>query len=215
MTVDRLAQRTVSSVHLRGEAYDPTAASTWETWLPDAERRRLASFGAITRRHEFLLGRALARTLLSTHLDVAPVEVPLRCAADDGVDVEAGEWFVSIAHSDESALVGIAEHPLGIDLEAIRPRDAAVAEFLFAPDDRGLIEQLPYAFDAALVLCWALKESVLKARRSGFRRSPKELRLSVAPEEGRARIQVEEGRTWTVTYARIGDFWGTVAVPFQ
>lgn len=213
MTVDRLAQRTVSSVHLRGNTYDPTAASTWKTWLSDAERRRLSSFGAATRRHEFLLGRALARTLLSTQLGVAPVDVPLRCADDDGVDVDAGEWFVSIAHSGESALVGGAEHALGVDLEAIRPRDAAVAEFLFAPDDRGIVETLPYDFDAALVLCWALKESVLKARRSGFRRSPKDLRLSVAPEEGRARIHVEEGRTWTVTYARIDDFWGTVAVP--
>lgn len=213
MTVDVLAQRTVSSVHLQGEVYDPAAAARWETWLSETERRRLASFGAVTRRHEFLLGRALARTLLAAHLDVAPVEVPLCCAEDDGVDVERGEWFVSIAHSEEAALVGVAEHPLGVDLEAIRPRDSAVAEFLFAPDDRGLVERLPYTSDAALVLCWALKESVLKARRSGFRRSPKDLLLQVTPEEGRARVQVQEGRVWDVTYARLGDFWGTVAVP--
>lgn len=213
MIVDRLAQRTVSSVYLQGEVFDPTTASTWKTWLSEEERRRLASYGAQTRQHEFLLGRALARTLLASHLNVAPVEVPLHCAEDDGVDVEVGAWHVSIAHSEEAALVGVAEHSLGVDLEAIRPRDAAVAEFLFAPDDRGLIDRLPYDFDAALVLCWALKESVLKARRSGFRRSPKELQLSVTPDKGHARVQVQEGRAWDVAYARLGDFWGTVAVP--
>lgn len=173
----------------------------------------MTSFGAVSRQHEFLLGRALARGLLGSCLEMAPAEVSLCRAEDDGLDVEEEGWFVSIAHSEEVALVGAAQHHLGVDLEAIRPRDAAVADFLFAPEDRGMVERLPYDFDAALVLCWSLKESVLKARRSGFRRSPKELRMSVAPAEGEARVRVEEGRVWTVAYARMGDFWGTVAIP--
>lgn len=213
MTVKLLSQRTPAPIHLQGDSYDAAAASTWRAWLSEAERSRLASFGAVSRRHEFLLGRALARRLLGSCLDVAPGRVPLHRAEDDGVDVGREGWFVSIAHSGESALVGAARHPLGIDLELIQPRDPAVADFLFAPEDRDLPDALPYDPDASLILCWAMKEAVLKARRSGFRRSPKDLRLSVDPDAGTARVRVEEGRTWTVGFARLDGFWGTVAVP--
>ena len=173
----------------------------------------LASFGAEARRHDFLAGRAAARGLLGDCLGMMPVEVPLRRAADDAVDIVGHNWQVSIAHSEGRALAAAARFPVGADLEAIRSRDPAVVDFLFAPDERGCVDALPYAFDAALVLCWALKEAVLKARRSGLRRSPKDLHLTVDPPIETATVQVRDEKTWTLHYARLDGFWGTVAVP--
>lgn len=215
MTVDGLAQSLPSSIFLRGVTYREEMAPRWQDWLSEEERRCLASFGAPSRRHEFLAGRAAARQLLAGALEMSPGDVPLRRATDDGVDVGVPAWSVSIAHSDLHAIAACARHPIGVDLERIQPRDPGVIQFLFAPEDRGLVRSLPYETSSGLILCWSLKEAVLKARRSGFRTSPKDLKLDVRPQEETARVQVEGGDTWLVHFARIEDFWGAVALPLS
>lgn len=213
MTVDSLSSGLPESVALSAVTYDGDDASTWYDWLSAEERVCIASFGAETRRREFLAGRAAARQLLAEPLDTTPDRVPLRRADDDAVDVEAGDWRVSIAHSGPHAIAACARHPIGADLEHVEPRDPAIARFLFAPEDRGLAEALPYDANSALVLCWTLKEATLKARRTGFRTSPKELHLTVEPADQQARVEVEGGGRWTLVYARLDDYWGGVAVP--
>lgn len=213
MTVDSLSSGLPRSVSLSAVTYDRDDASTWRNWLSEAERACIASFGAQKRRREFLAGRAAARQLLAEPLDTTPDQVPLRRADDDAVDVEAPDWHVSIAHSGPHALAACARHPLGADLEHVEPRDPGIARFLFAPEDRGLIDALPYDADAALVLCWTLKEAVLKARRTGFRTSPKDLHLAVEPGAQTARVEVAEGERWTLFYARLDGYWGAVALP--
>lgn len=213
MTTDPLGRRLPSNVFLRGATYDALEADRWCRWLSAAERHRANGFGAESRRREFLAGRAAARGLLSTRLQVSPSEVPLRRASDEAVDVVGRDWHLSIAHSGPRAIAGCARHRIGVDLEHVEPRDPAIARFLFAPEDRGLVEALPYEADAALVLCWTLKEATLKARRTGFRTSPKELHLTVEPADQQARVEVEGGGRWTLVYARLDDYWGAVAVP--
>ena len=213
MIVDALAQSLPSGVQVQGATYTPTHREQWRAWLSEEEQALLSSFGAETRQHEFLAGRAAARQLLGACLDVPPADVPLRRAEDDAVDVVGGDWQVSIAHSGGHALAAAARHAIGADLEHIQSRDPAIVDFLFPPEERGCVDALPYAFDAALVLCWTLKEAVLKARRSGFRRSPKDLHLAVEPEAGIATVRVRQGRTWRVYYMRLDDYWRAVAVP--
>lgn len=213
MIVDALAQSLPPGVQIHGATYNPTHRDQWRAWLSEEEQALLSSFGAETRRHEFLAGRAAARQLLGACLDVPPADVPLRRAEDDAVDVPGSDWKVSIAHSGGHALAAAARHPVGSDLEHIRSRDPAIVDFLFPPEDRGCVDALPYAFDAALVLCWTLKEAVLKARRSGFRTSPKDLRLTVDPASETARVEIEEGRSWHLFYARLEGYWTAVALP--
>jgi len=213
MTLDSLSGRVPTSVFLRGITYDEERAPVWRAWLSEEEEACVASFGSAKRRREFIAGRAAARQLLADCLDVPPERVPLRRAEDDAVDVAVTNWRVSISHSGPHALAAAARHRIGVDLEHIEPRDPAIERFLFAPEDRGLIEGLPYDSDAALILCWALKEAVLKARRTGFRTSPKELSLHVEPERETAVIEVENGGRWTGLFARLDDYWGAVAYP--
>lgn len=215
MTDDALSSRLPAAVALRAATYDPAAADTWATWLSAEEEACLETFGAESRRHEFVAGRAAARQLLADRLATTPDAVPLRRDADGGVTVEAAPWHVSIAHSGLRALAACAPHAVGVDLERIQPRDPGVADFLFDRADRDYPGRLPYDVDAALILCWVLKEATLKARRSGFRTSPKDLRLSVDPSSETATIRVDGGRDWRLVYARLDAYWGAVAVPVQ
>lgn len=213
MITEPLVQRVPPDVFVRDMTYHAAEADRWRRWLSQPERRRMDEFGAQSRRREFLTGRAAARKLLSVRLQVSPSEVPLRRASDEAVDVTGEDWHLSIAHSGPHALAACARYPLGIDLEHIEPRDPAIARFLFAPGDRGLIEALPYDVDAALILCWTLKEATLKARRSGFRTSPKDLQLTVEPSQNAARVEVENGARWSAWYARLDEYWSALAVP--
>lgn len=232
-------QRTDGAVQMRAVTDDDSEPSaqrdTWRTWLSDEERACLASFGSEKRRREFIAGRAAARSLLAHRLSCDPADVPLRIADDGAVDVmhdgsvmhDASEGppihHLSIAHSGPHAVAAISGQPVGVDLEEIAPRDAGLERFLMAPDQRGLIEEWPYGRDASLVLAWTLKEAVLKARRSGFRLSPKKLHLTLnaagAEHNGRgeATLTVAEGTTWRVLFDRIAtdgenrSFWCAVA----
>jgi 4'-phosphopantetheinyl transferase len=213
MSIDALADRLPAAVGLRAVSYDAERAEEWASWLSAAERACLADFGAPSRRREFLAGRAAARQLLGARLSVAPAAVPLRRDPDGGVSVEEAGWHVSIAHTGPHAVAACARGPVGVDLERIQPRNPDIAAFLFRPADRGLVERLPYGPDAALILCWSLKEAVLKGRRSGFRTSPKDLRLAVDPEAETARVEIDGERPWHLVYARLDGCWGAVALP--
>lgn len=213
MSLDLLSQRLPGDIRLRRAVYDSAAASTWKEWLSEEEQACLAEFGAAVRRREFVAGRAVVRQLLAEVLDTSPREVPIRRAEDGAVEVDRNGWFASISHSDEHAVAACARYPVGVDLEQIKPRDAGIARFLLHPENRreGLIDRLPYDSNTALILCWTLKEAVLKARRSGFRRSPKTLRLDVQPVECRATVHVEGGSAWRVCYEKLDGFMLSVA----
>ena len=205
---------------------------TWRTWLSGEELACLDTFGSEKRRREFIAGRAAARSLLARRLACDPADVPLRIADDGAVDVapspepQSAPVHLSIAHSGPHAVAVISEQPVGVDLEEIVPRDPGLERFLMAPDQRGVISDWPYAWDESLVLAWTLKEAVLKARRSGFRLSPKKLHLTLndtgSEHEGRgeATISVEGDTTWSVLFERLRftedagarSFWCAVGV---
>lgn len=184
---------------VRGAAASPTLDA-----LPPDERAQVAGFGSEKRRRAFALGRATARTLLAERLAVAAPEVPLRIAADGAPELDDPSLRVSIAHTATAtqtlAVAAVGARPLGVDLELIRPRRPDLYTFLLHPDEYGLLEDLPHGHEAAQVLLWTLKEATLKAMRTGFRVSPKTLRLAVEPERQAATVQVEEGARWSLRY---------------
>jgi 4'-phosphopantetheinyl transferase len=185
--------------------------------LPPGERAQTEEFGHEKRRRTFALGRATARTLLAERLGVAAPDVPLRIAADGAPELDGRPLHVSIAHAATVertlAVAAVGDRPLGVDLEPIRPRRPDLYRFLLHPDEYDLLERLPLGHDAAQVLLWTLKEATLKAMRTGFRVSPKKLRLDVAPERAAATVSVEGGERWTLRYATRDDCYLAVAFP--
>lgn len=177
------------------------------------ERARLATFAHERRRQAFVAGRVAARVLLGGRLGVPPADVPLRVAEDGAVEVEGGGLHVSISHSGRHAVAAAAPHPVGVDLEQVRPCHPGLRRFLLHPDEGGLPERLPFDADAALILCWALKEAVLKGLRTGLRLSPRRLHLTVDPAGGAAQVRLEDGSAWLARYEAREDSFLAVAYP--
>ncbi|MES3630476.1 MAG: 4'-phosphopantetheinyl transferase superfamily protein [Longimonas sp.] len=181
---------------------------------PD-ERARLRSFGDADRRRSFVAGRTALKRLVAQHRGVPPGDAHIHVAPDDSLLLD-GPFYGSLAHSGDWAMAVLSLTPIGVDLERIQPRDPDVARFLFAPTDRDTLYTLPGSFDEQLILAWTLKEAVLKARRSGFRCSPKSIQLAVDARTGTARAVVTRSEPhdhWHLTFGRRQDYWWAWAVP--
>ena len=183
--------------------------------LDPGERARCEAFGSAERRRSFVAGRTALKTLMARCTGQSPGTVRIHVAADGSLDV-AGPRYASLAHSGDWAVAAQASVPVGIDLEQIQPRDAAVARFLFAPTDRDTLHTLPGTESERLVLAWTLKEAVLKARRSGFRCSPKHIQLHVDAAARTACAVVTRTPPhdrWHLTFGRRHGCWWAWAVP--
>ena len=196
---------------LATQADDPGPA------LADDERRRARAFAHPARRRQFALGRLAARTLAADVLGGAPQSVALG-VADDGAPTLPGA-HVSIAHTgrgaDVAALAAVARVPVGVDIERIAPRRDTLWRRLLGPDEHGLLDALGGPTDEAQTLLWVLKESVLKAQRTGFRASARSVRLALdadgeVPARGRGAAASGAGG-WRLAFGREGDLWLAVA----
>ena len=200
-----------SDVTYRLLRYDPAAEPSWRALLSPEEQAQLEGFRLAKRRREFTLGRVAARTLLAERLGVAPGEVPLRVAEGGALEVAGCPQAVSIAHAGGQAVAAVAARRVGVDLERIRPRHPELPRFLLHADEYAPFERLPLDRARATILYWTLKEAMLKGLGTGFRLSPKKLRLCVDLEGGRAEAEVEGGTPWQLRFEERGGFYLAVA----
>ena len=199
-----------SDVRLCYVAFDPDQHERRAALLSEEERARMAAFKSPKRRQDFVLGRTSARVLLADQMGLPPEAVPLRVADSGAVDVEGAPYRLSIAHADAHAVAAVAERPIGVDLERVRPRRPDLHRFLLHPDEGGLLDRLAPDRTSALVLCWTLKEATLKAMRTGLRCSPKDVRLDVRP--GGTSIAADvRGCRWRLAFERRGGHYLAVA----
>lgn len=187
--------------------------------LSSAERDRLAGFGSARRQRSFALGRSVLRRLLAERLGAAPEAVPLRVAEDGALElVGHPELAVSLAHTElrtdaglvVEAVAVVAPHPVGVDLEALRPVRPDLPDRLLSDLDRAALAA--FAPEEAALRVWVIKEAVLKAMRTGFRCSPRTLRLEPEAADW-ASVQGPEARRWRVRHARRGEALVAIAVP--
>jgi phosphopantetheinyl transferase len=129
------------------------------------DRERLTPRMAPRRREELLAGRALLRHALAAYTgrDAATFRLVVTAA---GKPECAGGPALSLSHSGDVVLCALAEAPVGVDVEAGPPRDAAaLAERYFTT-----LEAAWVAADPAARFCqlWVLKEAYLKATGLGL-----------------------------------------------
>lgn len=177
--------------------YVPERCAEWLRVLSEEERARWKAFGSEKRQREFLAGRVAARELLAAPTGMAPENVRLVIAEDGAVEVPEVGLHLSIAHGDGQAVAAVSPQPVGVDLEKIRPTRPDLYRFLLGEEEQGLLGHFSLDHDHTQVLLWTLKEAVLKAHRTGFRLSPKKIRLTptgpdsaVAMVEGEARWEI-------------------------
>lgn len=147
---------------------------------------------------ETVCGEGLARELLAAALHCPPEEAPLRYDAQ-GKPMTDG-LYLSISHSRGLAACAVADCPVGLDVELVRPAPRRVWEHL-SPEER-----VYAADDAAFSRLWTAKEALLKCRGGQFGqlREPAEF----LTEEGFAMagfvfspVQLPEGWTGTLCLA--------------
>jgi 4'-phosphopantetheinyl transferase len=139
-------------------------------WLDEAERQKAGRFHFDRDAVSFVLTRAHLRMLLGSTLGLDPRTVrfeygpagkPLLPPAD-------GLWF-NVSHSGKFAVLAMARHRVGIDVERMRPIDLAVAKHYFsAAECRAILALPPGERQAAFFRCWSRKEAYLKARGDGI-----------------------------------------------
>lgn len=201
-----------SDITFRHLRFDPDHLESWEALLSAEEKVRADGFLRGKRRQEFILGRAVARMLLAERLDVNPRNVTLEVAESGAVDVVDSELHISIAHSGDHAVAAAAPRYVGVDIETIAPRHVDLHRYMLHPNEYYLIDTLPLDRERAQILCWTLKEAVLKGMREGLRYSPKKLQLKIDMERASAEANAENGRRWTVYFEEWDAYYVAVAV---
>lgn len=189
-----LAEGTVQVFAVHAVPGSPLLAAA-QTLLNASELERAARFRVELPRAEFIVGRALLRTLLSRATGTSPKLLPLQ------ID-EFGKPFVpgvqsNVSHSRGLVYVALCRSgAVGVDVEWIDPLLEAteLAEANFSPDEAALVAAAKPEVDQARVFCglWTRKEAVVKAFGRGLHIS---LRDIVVPPAGRGTAYVTDPGT--------------------
>lgn len=182
--------------------------------LSEQERAYLETVSHDGRRREYTAGRIVAREFAGGILDLDPKVVPLSVAEDGSLQLPGTDFNISLAHSHEGVCVVVAESTtVGIDLETIKPRHADLHRFILHPEEYDMFESLALKRDDALILCWSLKEATLKGMKTGFRCSPKKLKLSIDLENNRAVVLIDSQSEWQLRFEKKAGCYLAIAFP--
>jgi 4'-phosphopantetheinyl transferase len=156
------------------------AAANLPGLLDGAERERWAAYRRDADRERFLVGCALAKTVLAACTGQRPAEVRFdracrQCGKPHGKPVlQGGDVEFSVSHSGDLVAVAVAAAPVGVDVEQLedRPRGDPVAlgrVVLAEPEREALGALAPAARARAFLVAWTRKEAVTKAQGDGLR----------------------------------------------
>ena len=198
-------------------------------FLSADEHARAARFAFPDDRARYIAAHDALRRLLARRMGVAPQDLVF----DQG---KHGKPFVagvanppdfSLSHSAELAAVAIARRTggrtcgVGIDIEAVRPVDLALAEEFFAAEEvRELKRIREHGGDwiGAFFQLWTGKEAVVKAIGTGLSTPLDDLALCLHPSLRLTRLEGDDPGEWHVApFAPAAGFAGAVAVkrPFN
>jgi 4'-phosphopantetheinyl transferase len=199
-----------------GEPVSPVLLSRCRDLLSSEERAEHAELPVESRRHEYLVTRAMARAVLSFYADVAPSGwrfAPTQHGRPEVVGPDgAPRLRFSLSNTAGLVACGVtAGQDLGIDAEdTSRSVDfLALAERFFSPAEaRELRELAPERRRGRFFEYWTLKEAYVKARGRGLAIPLEQFSFRVA-ENGEARIACDAGfddeRAWQFRLLRVLD----------
>jgi len=150
-------------------------AALYQSWLNDAERERLAAFRFDKHKRQFLLTRALVRSVLSRYVpSKRPCEWSFTQNAFGKPQVANSPvpLFFNLSHTDDVIALAVSPRDfIGVDVEPLQ-RDTdlvAVAKRYFAPAEGEGLENVPKAMQRSHLLnVWTLKEAYIKACGQGL-----------------------------------------------
>lgn len=154
-------------VHL--DVSGPAVASDHATLSP-AERERAARFHHHRDRDRFVTTRAALRRLVGARCGTGPAAVRF-AETGRGKPVlvpDAGLRF-SVAHAGGHALLALADRPVGVDVEPVRPEawDPTMAALVLSPAELAWVREHGDP-DGAFFRCWTRKEAFVKLGSAGL-----------------------------------------------
>lgn len=185
----RLNEVVVWSVELRASA---AQLQQYTSWLSPDELARANRFLFPDIRERFIVCRAALREILGRILGQPPQQVQFRYEKW-GKPLLNGTLpdplYFNLSHSAELALIGISQHPLGIDVEV--PHDRvnlkAIVSQILSPQEAIAWEQLPQRQRNSLTLpLWVCKEALLKAMGLGIAEGLKRISFPLPLPTGQA-----------------------------
>jgi 4'-phosphopantetheinyl transferase len=177
-----------------GTAADGTAGVWWARrqdaaprlagLLDDVERQRWSAYRREADRERFLVGCALAKTVIAACTGQRPAEVSLDrtcrlCGQPHGKPaVRGGGPEFSVSHSGDLVVVAVATAPVGVDVEQLDERarelgggdPVTLARMVLAEEERAALAAVdPEGRARAFLVAWTRKEAVTKAQGDGVR----------------------------------------------
>ncbi len=129
------------------------------------EEEKAANLLSEKRSKEYKHARGNARFVLSTLLNINPLEIPLLASPGQPPILENNLGFVSFSHCSDALLIAWSPNQLGIDLERTDRRFAAerIANRFFNVVDRQYCQdQNNEQFRKKILNQWILKEALIK-----------------------------------------------------
>lgn len=158
-------------------------AEVGEHWLPiyrdqllnEAERAREKRFHFERDRRQFVITRALVRSVLSRYVAIPPADwqfEPGSHGRPQIVQPQAADLCFNLSHTRDLIVLAIANRmPLGVDAENTLERAAPleIAGQFFSQPEAEALAALPLALQPERFFhYWTLKESYIKARERGL-----------------------------------------------
>ena len=143
-------------------------------FLSPAEVARYAGFPADRRRFSFLSGRMAAKAAIGRiHSSARATEIEIGEGVFGQPIVRGGGIAgcqVTISHTDGmgGAIAFPEEHPMGLDLESVRPESDLTIESQMSSREMALLRGLPFDPSTNRALGWSMKESLSKVLKCGL-----------------------------------------------
>lgn len=161
------------------------AQSHWDDWafvLSPEEQHKAQQFKPPTLQHHQRRSRIALRLILAQHTHQAPQDLDIQTTPMGKPFLPKHSLHFNLSHSGEQALIGIANTPIGIDIEYIKMDSKNVQEL--APSvmhPMELAQFLKLSGREQIVFFytqWTQKEAYLKAIGTGLLQAPNTLRAS-------------------------------------
>jgi 4'-phosphopantetheinyl transferase len=196
-----------------GELHDTALLAGYEAMLDPAEHERRGRFSSAPLRHQFLITRALQRTVLAGYVaGVAPRDLRFVAGAQ-GKPALAPEFdnlnlHFNVAHTQGLVALAVGRvAALGIDVENLTARTAPlpIANRFFSSDEaRDLAALPPHEQSSRFFALWTLKESWIKATGLGIAAGLGNVSFDFESDHRATRVSIvdDEARQWAFWQAR-------------
>lgn len=177
--------------------------------LSDLEQARLANISHPQQAQLFLLGRYLARHLLSSVLQVAPEQINIRVDAKGKPQLEHAGYHFNISHSGSLLALAVSNQgSVGIDIEGRQLSSVQIqrlAKRYFNADEQAWLAQ--HSSVSHFLQLWTIKEAVVKAAGTGLANQVQQV-LWQPPQAHAALLQ----QHYRLYQYQVAQSWLTLAV---